>query len=360
MADRAAAWIPAAEGTQRDQLLNGANIAADRVGRSVETIVEGAGEREAAVAAGRETGLLLVPAVDQVQPEAGGGLALVRQAQDEGWRLMLTSVGIDSETETGRESAARMLGDAPDPEAPAAPPLPHVDAPIPADELRQRVSVGNEATFDLTGAMHVELYDSCLSAAGAPIATATELLDWGAGCGRMTRYLRAKAPQTRITAADTNAETIAWTGANLDVQAAVALPLLPPTELPGDAFDRVVGHSIFTHLEVGPQDRWLEELARVARPDGVLAVSFNGPTSFRWHRDHPLVELPDRVIGEVEHDGISIWRGDGWEAHFYEGYHTTFHSHDYIRDHWGQWFEVVAIHDAAAAPTQDIAVLRPR
>ena len=77
--------------------------------------------------------------------------------------MMLPSAGIDSETETGRKSAARMLGDAPDPDAPPAPPLPHVDSPIPPPELRRRVSIGNEATFDVTGAMHVDFYDAALT-----------------------------------------------------------------------------------------------------------------------------------------------------------------------------------------------------
>jgi SAM-dependent methyltransferase len=359
MPEQAAAWTALVEGTVRETQLNGANIAADRVGREVVAVVAGAGAREAAVVVGRETGLLLVPEVDQVLPAPGGALELVQQAQEEGWRVMLVSVGIDSETETGA-TAERMLGAAPKQGEPAPPPLPHVDSPIPPAELRQRVSVGTEASFDSSGTMHVELYEACLREAGGSLTECEELLEWGAGCGRMTRYLRAKAPQARITAADTDAEAIAWTGENLDVAAAVALPLGPPTEFAADSFDRVVGHSIFTHLEVDRQDQWLAELARITRPDGYLAVSFHGPIAFRWHRDHPLVDLAPRVSEELERDGISIWRGDGWEQHFYEGYHTTFHTHDYVREHWSQWFEVVAIREGLAAPTQDIAILRPR
>jgi len=144
------------------------------------------------------------------------------------------------------------------------------------------------------------------------------------------------------------------------VHAAEALPLLPPTTLAPDSFDVIVGHSVFSHLSVEAQDRWLEELARLARPGGHVAVSFNGPVALRWHLEHPLVEVPASIEVDVKRDGIAVWRGDGWEDEFYEGYHTTFHGHDYVREHWSRWFEVIAVHEAAALATQDIAVLRPR
>ncbi len=356
MSDQAATWITVVDDVDRGNQLGAANVAAERVGRVVASVLEGAGEKDAAIAAGREKGLLLLPEANQVLPESGDPLALVRQAREEGWRLMLLSLGIDSDS---GELAERMLGGGPTASLPLQTP-PEVDSPVPPAELRRRVSVGTEANFLSSGALHVETYDLALSEAGGPIAAATDLLDWGAGCGRMTIFLMAKAPQARVTAADTDAETIAWVGQNLPVARAVALPLLPPTDLADDSFDRVVGHSIFSHLEVEPQDRWLAELARITRPEGYLAVSFHGPLALRWHLYHPLVELPAAVEEDLGHNGIAIWRGDGWEDHFYEGYHTTFHTHDYVRDHWSQWFEVVAIHEGLAAPTQDIAVLRPR
>ncbi len=69
--------------------------------------------------------------------------------------------------------------------------------------------------------------------------------------------------------------------------------------------------------------------------------------------------MPESIEADLRRDGIAIWREDGWEREFYAGYHTTFHRHDYLREHWSRCgVEVVAIHEAAALPTQDIAVLR--
>jgi SAM-dependent methyltransferase len=355
----AAAWIAPTDEADRGVQMNAANIAAKRFGRDLGPVLEADASRDLAVAAGRETGLLLVPEIDRLLPEAGGGLALVREAQADGWRVMLLSCGIDSDTDTGRE-ALHFLGDAPDPNAPAAVPLPEIDSPIPPAELRRWVSTGGEASFVSTGAMHVALYDASLAEAGAPVAEASDLLDWGAGCGRMTMHLLARAPRARITAADTDAAAIDWVRENLAVANAVTLPVQPPTDFADDAFDRVLGHSIFSHLESDLQDEWLAELARITRPGGTLAVSFLGPLGLKWHLDHPLAEVPDSVREATERDGIAIWRGDGWEEHFYDGYHTTFQTHEYVREHWSRWFDVVAIHAGRAAPLQDIAVLRPR
>jgi len=62
----------------------------------------------------------------------------------------------------------------------------------------------------------------------------------------------------------------------------------------------------------------------------------------------------------MKENGIAIWRGDGWQEEFHDGYHTTFHDPAYIHSHWSQWFDIVGIHNAAAIPMQDIVVLRAR
>lgn len=352
--DSAATWIAPTDETDRGNLLGAAGVAAQREVRELTTIVDGADQADAALAAARETGLLILPESDQVLPDSARELALLQRARAEGWRLLLLSLGADSAAQSG-DMAERLLtrqGATPDPPG---------SRPVPPAALRHRVAVGSDATFWRSGLMHVECFEACLAQAGVSLAGSADLLDWGAGCGRMTIHLATKAPNaSAVTAADTDEEAIAWVAEHLGVHAAQALPLMPPTTFDPDAFDLVIGHSVFSHLGLSAQDGWLEELARITRPGGHIAVSFNGPVALRWHLEHPLVDVPASVEADVARDGVAIWRGDGWEDEFYEGYHTTFHSHDYVREHWSQWVEVVAIHEAAALPTQDIAVLRPR
>jgi SAM-dependent methyltransferase len=348
----AATWISPVDETDRGNLLGAADLSARREARRLTAIVEGGDRADVALAAARETGLLIVPESGQVLPPERE-LELLRQARAEGWRLLLLSSGADSTAPSG-DLAEGLLSRL------AATPQPSATQPVPPSALRHRVATGGGAMFLRSGLMHLECFADCLAEAGVKIAESSDLLDWGAGCGRMTGHLIARAPTARVTAADTDAEAIAWVGENLAVDAAYALPLLPPTPLSTDAFDLVIGHSVFSHLETPAQDAWLEELARVTRPGGHVAVSFHGPVALHWHLEHPLVDVPTTVAADVARDGIGIWRGDGWEESFYEGYHTTFHSHGYIREHWSQWFEIVDIAEAAALPYQDIAVLRAR
>lgn len=352
----AAAWIAADGEVDRGNLLGAVNVACGRRGRLLETIVEGAERADEAIAAARRSGLLVVPAVGQVMPGRGGAAALVRRARAEGWCLLLTDVGVDSSAASGDLLVH-------DDDEPAAPPPRAADGgtlPAAPLALRRRVSGAlTEDAFQHSGFAHVGCYAASLAAAGVELGSVARVLDWGAGCGRMTSYLPAVAPRAAITAADTDAEAIGWVADSLPFDARL-LPILPPTTLPSAAFDVIVGHSVLTHLSAAAQDRWLAELARVLAPGGHAAVSFNGPICLAWHVEHPLVEVPPAVLAELERDGVAFWTGDGWEQEFYDGYHTTFHSHDYVRAHWSRWFDVVAIDAGAAAPTQDIAVLRAR
>jgi len=226
--------------------------------------------------------------------------------------------------------------------------------------LRHRVGGGADHTFRRSGLLHVECYAAATAAVGVELSEVTTLLEWGAGSGRMTSHLPSRAPLAQITAVDTDAEAIAWVADNLQLHRAFAIPIFPPTELADDEFELVLGHSVFSHLDVNAQDLWLAELARVTRPGGHVAVSFNGPACLTWHLEHPLAEVPQSVADDFHRDGVSFWRDDGWEDDFYEGYHTTFHRHDYVREHWSRWFDVVSIWEEAAVPTQDIVVLHAR
>lgn len=348
----ATTWIAPADEVDRGNLLGAAVVAAQAASRQLTAIVEGADETEAALAGARETGMLILPEPGQVLGGSRGELTLLRQARAEGWRLQLLTLGADSSAPSG-DMAERLLARL------EATPLPPSPPPLPPPALRRRVSVGSEDMFIRSGLMHLQCYEDCLAAAGVDLASSSEVLDWGAGCGRMTGYLAERVAGARVTAADTDPEAVGWVSENLPVRA-VVLPLLPPTDLEPDRFDLVLSHSVLSHLGVAAEDRWLAELARVTGPGAHLAVSFNGPVALRWHLENPLVEMDESVAADLDDNGVAIWGGDGWEEEFYDGYHTSFHRHDYVREHWSRWFDVLAVHEAAALPHQDIAVMRSR
>jgi SAM-dependent methyltransferase len=160
---------------------------------------------------------------------------------------------------------------------------------------------------------------------------------------------------------DIDAPAIDWLRQHMpkaDLRVTEALPPLPWHD---GSFDLVIGYSVFTHLDERYQDLWLTELHRVTRPGAALLLTVSGEYMWRWTMErsgHPNLSDLKRMRGELDARGFIHWRGDGWEAHFPDCYHTTFHLPAYIRRHWSRWFDVVGILERRARPAQDLVVLR--
>jgi SAM-dependent methyltransferase len=100
------------------------------------------------------------------------------------------------------------------------------------------------------------------------------VLDFGCGCGRVTRYWRDfDGP---VAGTDLSAEAVAWCRAHLPFARFETNGLEPPLAFDDGSFDLVYGLSVFTHLTVDTQRRWLTELRRVLRPGGHLLLTTHG------------------------------------------------------------------------------------
>jgi SAM-dependent methyltransferase len=99
---------------------------------------------------------------------------------------------------------------------------------------------------------------------------AVRVLDFGCGSGRTSRHW-----QRPIYGIDINPRLIRWCQQNLPGDYAVTDPE-PPTNYPDQAFDLVYAVSVFTHLTVERQSRWLAEFARIIRPEGLLLLTTHG------------------------------------------------------------------------------------
>jgi SAM-dependent methyltransferase len=238
---------------------------------------------------------------------------------------------------------------------------------IPPADMRTRVDgTDNEEWFHVSGRLSCEAFAAALRLAGRELSEFHWVLDFGCGVGRVLRWLRATMPHSQFTCADTDAEAIAWLGEHYTGIQLISLTKdgLPPIAVPDARFDLVLAYSVFTHLDVNYQDAWLAELRRVVMPDGMLLLTISGPRML----DHTLNKSGHGNVGDLagrlpqfHADGVLHWRGEGWDRHFPDYYHTTFHSHGYVRDHWSRWFEVLGIcADTSAEMPQDVVVLRAR
>jgi SAM-dependent methyltransferase len=182
------------------------------------------------------------------------------------------------------------------------------------------------------------------------------ILDWGCGCGRMTRYFHW-LPGARVTGIDIDAGNVEWCRANLGFGSFLAVPMHPPTPLDADRFDLLIGISIFTHLLEAETREWLGELQRIAAPGAILLMTIHSdataaradmPESMwrRW-RQHGFADAGANVDLE---GAMSVQ----------EYYRNTFFTHAYIRENWARYFEIVDIIPGYVGNHQDLVVMRKR
>src|SRR5262249_53918525 len=102
----------------------------------------------------------------------------------------------------------------------------------------------------------------------------SSVLDFGCGCGRVTRYWSDFAGG--VHGSDVSADAIAWCRANLTFADFQSNGLAPPLAAGDQSYDLVYALSVFTHLTAELQLAWRDELRRVLRPGGRLLVTTHG------------------------------------------------------------------------------------
>jgi SAM-dependent methyltransferase len=219
--------------------------------------------------------------------------------------------------------------------------------PDPGDDLVSRVAgTPDRAFFYWSGRESVVELQRTLSVVGRTVDSFDSILDFGCGCGRTLLWMEEIAKKSQLHGTDIDAEAIEWCRSNLlyvqfEVNAAD-----PPLPYPDNAFDLVVNHSVFTHIDEDRQDRWLSELHRVSRPGAYLVLSVHGERA-----------LPDRsrkLRDRLEQYGIVFVDGSMPDDFALpDWYQNTWHAPWYVFEHWGRWFDIRAYLPGAALGLQD-------
>jgi SAM-dependent methyltransferase len=122
----------------------------------------------------------------------------------------------------------------------------------------------------------------------APRETFANVLDFGCGCGRLTRVLLKRKLLDRYLGIDVHRGMISWCEENLvplhrglkfehhDVHNPGLNPasehdVLP---LPGHGYSLVIASSVFTHLPQRQAEHYIADISRVLAPNGALLATF--------------------------------------------------------------------------------------
>lgn len=146
-----------------------------------------------------------------------------------------------------------------------------------------------------------------------------DILDFGCGCGRVTRFMRAAWPDSRTWVTDLRKQDEAWVAKELGCE-------ILPAPLPAkNSFDLIFLGSVFTHLPQQPARDLLVPLLAALRPGGLLVFTTQGRSSYErlvhldWEqaRQHPWMSyrLPPADVAKL----VASYRDEGYGFVNYQG-----------------------------------------
>ena len=224
--------------------------------------------------------------------------------------------------------------------------------PLPPGPLMMRVAGYEDPNKFLGAGQHIvgDIAAAARNAFGPAhrgLRTYTNVLDFGCGCGRVTRFMPWRRDQ--ITGVDVDAEAIDWCRKNLDEVARFkATNPMPPLPFDENEFDLIFAGSVFTHLPADMEEAWLRELTRLLQPGGALVASLLGPST--------LDPADQEGQSRLNRDGFYYKAGCKTEG-LPDFYSVTFHTKSYVARTWTQSLELLLYHERGVVAYQDAVVL---
>jgi SAM-dependent methyltransferase len=214
--------------------------------------------------------------------------------------------------------------------------------PLPPRRLMVRVAGTADADWFLRSGRAA--YDAI--AAHVPLQQTDSVLDFGCGCGRVTRYWREF--RGSVSGSDVSGKAVEWCRENLGFARFETNALAPPLVFEAESFDLVYALSVFTHLTEELQLAWRDELRRVLRGGGLLLLTTHGGSYA------PRLDAQER--SRFERGELVVRWGDVPGTNLCSAYHPE----RYLRETFASGFTFLELEPEGARgnPTQDLVLLR--
>ena len=160
----------------------------------------------------------------------------------------------------------------------------------------------------IQGKREVDNIKICLERAGYQYSELRTVLEFGCNNCRLLRWFY-EGDHKELWGCDVHEEMITWCEDNLGH--VINLQLNdhdPPLDHPDNYFDLVFAGSIFTHIDRSAEE-WIDELARVTRPGGLLYLTYLDENSMRILVKEQHRPTFARITNHL-HDADHVWRGD--------------------------------------------------
>ncbi len=138
------------------------------------------------------------------------------------------------------------------------------------------------------------------------------ILDFGCGCGRvlagwaMLGWAGLYDTNYNLFGVDLHQSLIDWCNENIPNVDARKNELFPPLEFPDNYFDLIYAKSVFTHLTLNTQKKWVVEFRRILKPNAHILISFRG----RYFIEKYFASQGGSKIKSVEDIGYDVVRED--------------------------------------------------
>ncbi|MBS1093661.1 class I SAM-dependent methyltransferase [Gluconobacter wancherniae] len=212
--------------------------------------------------------------------------------------------------------------------------------------------------------------------AGSPITSATALMDFGCGWGRMARLFMKDIPPSQLFGVETTSRFLMAARRANPCLAFLESELTPPLPMQAEALDTVVSWSVFSHFDEFLAGHWVREFHRLLRPGGMFVfttqsrrfIAFCAEQRLRrasgMRLEHPWHEAcADSFLDEAlefsrYEKGLFLYASSAKPPHPQAHYGEAIIPRNYIIKVWGHLFRLVEYMDNPARLPQVLVVLQ--
>ena len=229
--------------------------------------------------------------------------------------------------------------------------------PVPPQELWAG-TWASSAEYLASGKDHSNAMMNILGASGFRFGEKHRILDFGCGAGRIIRCFKPLKEGREIWGVDISTKHILWCHQNLCPPFKfITTTTFPHLPFEDNYFDIIYAGSVFTHISE-LAGAWLLELRRILRPEGRCYITVRDNHSIEMILSSPPGHrLHDTPIRQqlIDFDKEKHFLESGFSMIVLSrdpGNAEVFYDIDFLRQTWGNFFEILSInHEAFGSQT---------